>query len=489
MRSAIDIASAVRSKEVAAADVVSHALAAIDDDDRELNALLEVFREPAIEQAAAIDTRIAAGERDRLPLAGVPAVLKDNIALSWGRTTAGSRMLREYRSPFNATAAQRLIEAGAIVIAKANLDEFAMGSSGENSAFGATRNPHASARVPGGSSSGSAAIVGAGLAPLALGSDTGGSIRQPAAFCGCVGLKPTYGRVSRYGLIAFASSLDQIGPLAPDVRTAAACLDVISGADPRDMTSSDRPAPATLDGLDDPLRDLVIGVPRQCVSNGNHAAVNAAVDSASRALEDAGIRVSPVDLPRIDHAIAAYYVLAPAEASSNLARYDGVRYGFRADLPSGATLEEMYVETRTAGFGPEVKRRIMLGAHVLSSGYHDAYYTSALKARRLIKADYDACFDPAGAGCAALLMPATPGPAFRIGEKTGDAMAMYLEDVYTVGVNLAGLPAITLPAAWAEVDGDRLPIGVQLVGAAWEEGLLLRIARALAKAMAFHPSG
>ena len=343
--------------------------------------------------------------------------------------------------------------------------------------------------MPGGSSAGSAAAVGGGLVPLALGSDTGGSIRQPAGLCGCVGLKPTYGRVSRYGLVAYASSLDQIGPLCTTVADAALCTEVMGGFDPHDSTSSRRDVPALSAGLETPVDGLTIGVPSQARGASNHPAVNKALDRAVSLLKDAGATIVPIELDHIDHGIAAYYIVAPAEASSNLSRFDGARYGTRAQAEGGGTLtlEQMYVKSRTEGFGPEVRRRIMLGTHVLSSGYYDAYYNTALKVRRLIKQDYDAAF---AAGCHAILTPSAPGPAFRLGEKLADPMAMYLEDVYTVGVNLAGLPAITLPGGWADVEDDgsaappaRLPVGVQLIGPAWEEATLLRSARTLEKAL------
>jgi aspartyl-tRNA(Asn)/glutamyl-tRNA(Gln) amidotransferase subunit A len=474
---AVTIARDVRARRTSATEVCRAALAAADRANPRLNAFLQVFDDRAIEQAAAIDARVARGE-DPGPLAGVPVALKDNICLAWGRTTAGSRMLERYESPFTATPAQRLIDAGAVIIGKTNLDEFAMGSSGENSAFGPTRNPRDDSRVPGGSSSGSAAAVGAGLVPLALGSDTGGSIRQPAGWCGIVGVKPTYGRVSRHGLVAYASSLDQVGPLAGTVRDAASALTVLCGPDRLDATSALRPPEDFARDLDTPVVEPVLGLPRQAVSPANHPAVVAAMGRAIRAAMNIGTRILDVNLPHAEHGIAAYYLVACAEASSNLARYDGVRYG-RAVNADG--LLDLYCRSRSESLGPEVQRRIMLGTHVLSSGYYEAYYLMALKARRRIKADFDAAF---AAGCHALLMPASPGPAFRLGERSADPLAMYLEDVYTVGVNLAGLPAVTVPAGFAVEGASRLPIGLQLVGPAWDEARLLRIARMVELALA-----
>lgn len=472
---------AIRARETTAEETVALALGASDDAKSSLNAFLEIFHDRALEQAKAVDTRIASGEGETLPLAGVPIAIKDNICLAWGSTTCGSKMLEGYRSPYTATAAQRLINAGAIIVGKTNMDEFAMGSSGEHSAFGATRNPHDQARVTGGSSSGSAAAVGAGAVPIALGSDTGGSIRQPASHCGCVGLKPTYGRVSRYGLVAYASSLDQIGPLTRSVHDAALCLEVMGGVDPLDSTSSHHDVPSFTRDLDTPVENLRVGIPTQATNEANHPSVNEAMQRATRLLEASGAEIVTIDMPHTEHAIAAYYIVAPAEASSNLARFDGVRYGYRATGTDGPlSLEEMYVRSRTEGFGPEVRRRIMLGTHVLSSGYHDAYYLTALKVRRLIKQDYDNAF---ASGCHAILMPASPNPAFRLGEKLSDPMAMYLEDLYTVGLNLAGLPGITVPVGEVRPgqgsDASALPIGLQLIGAPWQESTLLRAARML----------
>lgn len=481
MRSLVEVAAAIRARKACAAEVARGTLSQLDALNPKLNAFLDTFPEAAVAQAQLIDERIARGE-DPGPLAGVPVALKDNMCLAGpygGRTTAGSRILENYRSPYTATAVQRLIDAGAVIVGKTNLDEFAMGSSGENSAFGPTRNPWDPERVPGGSSSGSAAAVAAGIVPVALGSDTGGSIRQPAGFCGIVGLKPTYGRVSRYGLIAFASSLDQIGPLTRTVGDAAAVLGVICGRDERDSTSADHAVPDFTRELEEPIGGLVVGVPRQALNPANHPGVMAAMEGAIRAYTKLGARIVEVDLPHIEHGIAAYYIVAPAEASSNLARYDGVRFGRRAPLRPGEGLEEMYSRSRAEGFGPEVQRRIMLGTFALSAGYYEAYYGTALKVRRKIKGDYDAAFSESGAGCHAILMPSSPGPAFRAGEKSGDPLSMYLEDVYTVGVNLAGLPGITVPGGFAQEGGRELPVGLQLIAPAFEEARLLRAARML----------
>ncbi|MFN0132051.1 MAG: Asp-tRNA(Asn)/Glu-tRNA(Gln) amidotransferase subunit GatA [Phycisphaerales bacterium] len=497
-----DVCARRRSAEELAREALDRAEAA-----RPLNAFLDLFPDAALAEARRIDSLLASGI-DPGPLAGVPVAIKDNLCLAepyGGRTTAGSRILHNYHSPYTASAVQRLIDAGAIIIGKTNLDEFSMGSSGENSAFGPTRNPWDHSRVPGGSSAGSAAAVAAGVVPAALGSDTGGSIRQPAAICGLVGLKPTYGRVSRHGLIAFASSLDQVGLLARTVRDAALMLHVIAGRDPLDATSAPRPMPDPLIDLETPVTGAVIGIPRQARSPANHPAVAAGLDRAAAALASAGARIIDIDLPHTDRGIAAYYIVALAEASSNLARYDGVRFGHRAVLKPAEGLDALYARSRAEGFGPEVQRRIMLGTYVLSAGYYDAYYATAMKVRRLIKQDFDAAFasgnaaDAAsgirgdveangatrGRGCHAVLMPVTPGPAFRLGEKSADPLAMYLEDAYTVTVNLAGLPAITVPTSLADIDGTRLPIGTQLVGQAFDEHLLLRLARMLELGVGF----
>jgi len=483
-RSAVEIAAGVRAGKLSARDAVGASLDAIEARDGSLNAFTQVFREEAMVRAASIDAAVARGE-DPGPLAGVPVAVKDNICTTLGRTTCASRFLEDYRSPFDATAVERLLAAGAVIVGKTNLDEFAMGSSGEHSAVGRTENPWAAGRVTGGSSSGSAAAVAAGLVPIALGSDTGGSIRQPASHCGVVGLKPSYGAVSRWGLVAFASSLDQIGPMTRSVEDAALALGVMAGADPRDATSS----PRTIEPADlgCGCTGVRVGVPRALIEEADER-VRAALGDAEAALRGAGAELVDVELRHADAGVAAYYVIAPAEASSNLARYDGVRYGRRAELEAGEGLEALYVKSRTEGFGAEVRRRILLGTHVLSSGYHDAYYLTAQRVRGLIKRDYDGAFGASGDGahdCVAVLLPAAPGPAFRAGEKTDDPMAMYLEDAFTVGANLAGLPGITLPVRTVEDAGDTLPIGVQLIGRAFGEASLLSLAAGLERALAW----
>ena len=503
---AASIARDVRSGNRRAEDVAKAALTRLDRANPALNAAVDTFHEKALLHARRVDAMVARGEArndangaKRLPLAGVPVVIKDNICLGpslsqhvvhgqpaehdhlgyGGRTTCASGMLREYRSPYTATAAQRLIDAGAIIIAKANMDEFAMGSSSENSCFGATRNPHDLSRVPGGSSGGSAALVASNVVPMALGSDTGGSIRQPAAFCGLVGVKPTYGRVSRYGLVAYASSLDQIGPMATSVVDAALALEVLCGRDEFDATSADRPDTEFSRDLELPVQGLTLGVPRQARQLA-HAGAAAAFEHVLRSYQEMGAKIVDVDMPMLDASVPAYYIVATAEASSNLARFDGIRYGHRATLAPGEDLVDLYCKSRSEGFGKEVQRRILLGTHVLSSGYYDAYYNTALKVRRRIHDEFvDVFAGKHASACHAILMPTTPGPAFKIGEKTSDPLAMYLEDVYTVAVNLAGLPAMSMPAGSIDEGGVKLPYGVQVIAPAFEESLMLRIARML----------
>lgn len=480
---AIQIRDAIATRRMSAVESVRGSLDAIDQRDAGLRCFLQTFPDQALQHARSIDDRAARGETIG-PLAGVSVALKDNICLDYGRTTCGSRMLENYESPFTATAAQRLIDAGAIIIGKSNLDEFAMGSSTENSAFGPTRNPHDESRVPGGSSGGSAAAVAGGMCPIALGSDTGGSVRQPAGLCGVVGFKPTYGRVSRYGLVAYASSLDQIGPLAANVSDAALCMNIIGGLDPLDSTSAHVPAVDYLAELERPVDGLRIGVPPEARSASNHPGVNRALEHAIAALHAAGATIVDVELPHLKYGIAAYYIVAPAEASSNLARYDGVRYGHRAVLEKGDDLVDLYAKSRAEGFGSEVQRRIMLGTYVLSSGYYDAYYLTALKARRLIKRDFDNAFSTStgNPGVHAVLMPSSPHPAWTIGAKASDPLSVYLEDVYTVTANLAGICGLTLPGGFADEGGKKLPVGVQLLGAAFDDARLLRVGRMLEKA-------
>jgi aspartyl-tRNA(Asn)/glutamyl-tRNA(Gln) amidotransferase subunit A len=465
--SAVAIAARVASGEISAVSVAEAALARIDDRDPRLHAFLTVTRDVALEQARAVDAKRARGEALG-PLAGVPIALKDAICTRGVRTTAGSKILGDYRPPYDATVTTKLRAADAVLVGKTNLDELAMGSSTENSAFGPSLNPWDATRSPGGSSGGSAVAVAARMAPASLGSDTGGSIRQPAAFTGTVGVKPTYGRVSRYGLVAFASSLDQIGPFATDVASAARVLGVIAGHDPRDATSVDAPIDDYERACGLRVRGLRIGVPDEYFAAGLDPEVEASVRAALQALESDGCVVKPVTLPHTRYAVATYYVLATAEASSNLARFDGVRYGLRVDRRE---LRDMYGATRDAGFGAEVKRRILLGTYVLSAGYYDAYYVRAQKVRTLIRRDFEAAF----ADVDVIVSPTAPTPAFRIGEKAADPLAMYLNDVYTLPASLAGLPGLSVPCA---PTATGLPIGLQLVAPPLCESRLFTVASA-----------
>jgi aspartyl-tRNA(Asn)/glutamyl-tRNA(Gln) amidotransferase subunit A len=478
-----------RSRARSAADLCRDAIARIEALDPALHAFNTIVSEQAMARAQAID-----GEFDRwrdAPLAGVPVALKDNLCTRGIRTTASSRMLERYVPPYDATVVSRLDAAGAVVVGKTNCDEFAMGSSNETSAFGPARNPWALDRIPGGTSGGSAAAIAARLTPLALGSDTGGSIRQPAALCGVIGLKPTYGRVSRYGLIAHASSLDQIGPLTRTVYDAALTLEVLAGADPADATSAAVPVPEYTAALTGDVRDVRIGVPRSLLEQGVDDDVSRALTAALDTLRARGATLVDVELPYAKYAIPVYYLVSTAEASSNLARYDGVRYGFRANpeprMPNH-DLRQMYAQTRARGFGPEVKRRIMLGTYVLSAGYYDAYYLKAQQVRTLILRDYERAFQGSGA-VDAIAMPTSPTPAFRIGERMSDPLQMYLADIFTVSANLAGLPAISIPCGFTRKpaspplgedssSGGGLPVGLQLTGRPFDEATLLRIADA-----------
>jgi aspartyl-tRNA(Asn)/glutamyl-tRNA(Gln) amidotransferase subunit A len=466
--SATEIARRVVARDVSAEEVTRAHLDRIAEADGRIDAFLHVAAERALAQARRIDADISAG-RTPPPLAGVPVAVKDLLDIEGVPTTCGSRILEGYRPPFTATAVERLEAAGAVVLGKTNMDEFAMGSSTENSAFKPTRNPWARDRVPGGSSGGSAAAVAAGMAPVALGSDTGGSIRQPAALCGVVGLKPTYGRVSRYGLVAFASSLDQVGPIARTVEDVARMAEVLCGWDPRDATSARMDVPPFASGLGGDARGLRVGVPWKFLAAGVDEGIMSAFRAAIDALRAAGAEVVDVDLPHVSHAIATYYVVATAEASSNLARYDGVRYGLRAGR-SGGHLKRMYGETRDRGFGPEVKRRIILGTFVLSSGYYDAYYLRAQKVRTLIRRDFEHAF----AASDVIATPTSPIPAFRLGEKTADPLQMYLADIFTVPANLAGIPGLSLPCGFA----GGLPAGLQLLARPFDEATLLRAGHA-----------
>lgn len=442
----------------------------INAHDPTIQAFNEIYPDRALQRAAMVDDGKITG-----PLAGVPIALKDNMCTAWGRTTCSSKMLADFHAPYDATIVQKLEAAGAILIGKTNLDEFAMGSSTENSAMRITKNPWDISRVPGGSSGGSSAAVAARFAAAAMGSDTGGSIRQPAALCGVVGLKPTYGLVSRFGLIAFASSLDQIGPFTQDVRDMALLMNVIAGHDEKDSTSAppsvSGPLPDYTAGLDEPIANLRLGIARQYMGEGNDPSVSRMLSEAIDFYRRQGAQIVDVDLPHTEYGIPVYYIVATAEASSNLARYDGVHYGHRTKDP--ADLIDLYAASRSEGFGDEVKRRIMLGTFALSSGYHDAYYLRALKVRRLILNDFLAAFEK----CHAIICPATPGPAFGIGDKSGDPLTMYMNDVYTVTANLAGIPGLALPGGFAQVDGKALPLGLQLLGPTFSEHRLLRIAR------------
>ena len=450
-----------------ARDVCRESLARIDALDGRLHAFNLVDREGAMARAAHLDDRPGdLPARGDGPLRGIPIALKDNICTRGLATTASSRILAGYTPPYDATVVTRLVDAGAVIGGKTNCDEFAMGSSTENSGFGPSRNPWDVERAPGGSSGGSAVAVAAGYVPVALGSDTGGSIRQPAAFCGLVGLKPTYGRVSRYGLLAFGSSLDQIGPISWSVRDAALVLNVIAGADPADATAVAEPVPDFTAALDGTLSGLRLGVPRRLLQEGVDPEVRTLFDAAVERLRAGGASVSDVELPHAQYAIPVYYLVATAEASSNLARYDGVRYGYRTARAD--TLRHMYTRTRDEGFGPEVKRRIMLGTYVLSAGYYDAYYLKAQQVRTLIRGDYDRAF----AHVDVVVMPTTPTPAFRLGEKVDDPLQMYLADVFTVSANLSGLPALSVPCGFTPAG---LPVGLQLTGRMFDEGALLRV--------------
>jgi len=442
-----------------------------------LAAFVRLRPEAARTEAAESDARRARGER-RSALDGVPLAIKDNLIQEGEPCGCGSRILDGFVAPYQGTQVARLRAAGAVIVGRTNMDEFAMGSSTENSARGPTRNPWDRERVPGGSSGGSAAAVAAGIMPAALGSDTGGSIRLPASLCGVVGLKPTYGRVSRYGLVAFASSLDQVGPLARTAGDCALLLEAIAGHDPADSTSLPDPVPHYTESLSGQVAGLRVGVPRELFEeSGADAAVLACVREALAELERAGMRSVPVSLPHTRHAVATYYLIATAEASSNLARYDGVRYGRRAPASS---LGEMYRRTRSEGFGPEVKRRILLGTYVLSAGYYDAYYRKAMKVRTLLRRDFEAAW----AHCDLIVSPTAPEVAFRFGEKVKDPLRMYLSDIYTVSANLAGLPAISLPCGFARA----LPVGFQLIGRALDEATLLRVADAYQRRTAWHAS-
>jgi len=463
--------SSIQERKTTSMAIVESFYERIQREDAEIGAYLTLTRERAIEQADRMD-RMAAEGKPLPPLGGVPVAIKDVMCTRGVRTSAGSKILGNFIPPYDCTAVARLEAAGAVVLGKANCDEFAMGSSNENSAFRPVHNPRDKTRVPGGSSGGSAAAVAADMAVAALGSDTGGSIRQPAAFCGVVGLMPTYGRVSRYGLIAFASSLDHIGPLTRTVKDAATVLRIIAGRDPMDSTSADVPVPDYVEELEKPVRGIRIGVAKEYFGEGLDPEVRKAVEDGIQTLAKLGCEVVPVSLPHSKYAIPTYYLVATAEASSNLARFDGVRYGYRAK--NARTLSEMYRRSRDEGFGAEVKRRIMLGTYALSAGYYDAYYLKAQRVRTLLTRDFEDAFKTVDA----IVTPTTPTAAFKLGEKVDDPLAMYLADIYTVTADLAGIPGISIPCGRTR---DNLPIGLQILGKHFDEATILRVAHAFEK--------
>ena len=469
-----ELAAGLADGSYSAVELARHYLDRIERLDPRLNSLVTVCGERALAQAGAADARRRDG--DAGPLTGLPLVHKDIFCTEGVRTSCGSRMLDNFVAPYDATAVARLDAAGAVTLGKSNMDEFAMGSSNETSYYGPVRNPWDESRVPGGSSGGSAALVAAGLAPAASGTDTGGSIRQPAALCGVTGLKPTYGRVSRYGMIAFASSLDQGGCFARSAEDCALLLAAMAGFDERDSTSVDRPVPDYAGGLDADLKGLKVGLPAEYFAEGLEDGTRAAVEAAVRELEGQGAEIVEIALPNTRLAVPTYYVLAPAEASSNLARYDGVRYGYRCADPEN--LEDLYLRSRGEGFGREVQRRIMVGAYVLSAGYYDAYYLKAQKTRRLIADEFRQAFEKVDV----IAGPTTQGPAFALGEKADDPVAMYLNDIYTIPANLAGLPGMSVPAGF--VGG--LPVGMQLLAPWFEEQRLLNAAHAYQQATDWH---
>ena len=470
-----ELGARFRSGESSSAEAAQAYLERIEALDPQVRAFLTVTRDQALIQAAAADVRLKA-RKPLGPLDGIPIALKDVLCTRGIRTTCGSKILERFVPPYDATVVERLRGAGAVLLGKLNMDEFAMGSSTENSGYFATRNPWDLGRVPGGSSGGSAAAVSADMATATLGTDTGGSIRQPAAFCGTVGLKPTYGRVSRYGLVAFASSLDQIGPFAKDVEDAAHMLRVIAGHDPMDSTSVDAPVPDYAAELGTGVAGLKLGIPAEYFIDGMDPEVEAAVRDAVKTLEKLGARAEPVSLPHTEYGLAAYYLIAPAECSSNLARYDGVKYGLRA--PKARDIVDMYSKTRAQGFGREVKRRIMLGTYALSAGYYDAYYGKAQRVRTLVRRDFQQAFERVDL----IVAPTTPNVAFKMGEKE-DPLQMYLNDVFTIPVNLAGLPGLSMPAGFTR---SGLPIGLQLIGRPFDETTVLRAAHAFERATDWH---
>lgn len=475
MKSVSEITSEVGTGKTSAVTVINASVKAAESLQQDLNAFLQIDGEGARVRAQSIDALPKDG-KDLPSLAGVPVAIKDNICVRGMQTSCGSKILGDYQPPYNATVIERLQNAGAVVIGKTNCDEFAMGSSNENSAFGPVKNPWDVERVPGGSSGGSAAAVAAGIVPVALGSDTGGSVRQPASLCGVVGMKPTYGRNSRYGLVAFASSLDQVGIFGRTIRDVATVLGVIAGRDSHDATTADVAVPDYAAQLDDGIKNLRLGFPRALFGEGLDDEVRAAVERTIDTYRDLGVQIVDVDLPHAKYCIAVYYIIATAEASSNLARFDGARYGFRAeDAPE---LRQMYRKTRDEGFGAEVKRRIMLGTYVLSAGYYEAYYRKAQQVRALLKQDFARAFS----ACDAIITPTAPTPAFRLGEKVDDPLSMYLNDVYTVTANLAGVPGINVPCG---LSSENLPIGFQLLGPYWSESNLFRLGHAYEQVQPF----
>ncbi|MBI5039211.1 MAG: Asp-tRNA(Asn)/Glu-tRNA(Gln) amidotransferase subunit GatA [Nitrospirae bacterium] len=463
----------LKKREITSREITGSVFERINEVDTRVRAYLCLTGEKAFAQADRADQLIRDGSSDVSPLTGIPIAIKDLICTKGVRTTCASHILHNFTSPYNATVIDRLEKAGYVHPGMTNMDEFAMGSSTENSFYQVTRNPWDTGRVPGGSSGGSTAAVAADECIAALGSDTGGSIRQPAALCGVVGLKPTYGRVSRYGLIAFASSLDQIGPITKDVTDCAILLKAISGHDPKDSTSVGLPVPDYTKVLGRDIKGLRLGIPREYFISGIDPSVESCVKEAVRALEGLGARTVEISLPHTEYAIAAYYIIATAEASSNLARYDGVKYGYRTK--DADDLIGMYMKTRDEGFGPEVKRRIMLGTYVLSAGYYDAYYRKAQQVRTLIKGDFERAFQEVDA----IVTPTSPTPAFRVGERTADPLQMYLSDIFTISVNLAGIPGLSIPCGFT---GDGLPVGLQILGRDFDEERILQIAYAYEQA-------
>ncbi len=469
--SAHETTARIRSGDTNAREVTESYLAHIESVEPKVDAYLDVWREPARARAEAIDAAIAAGQNPG-PLAGVPVAIKDNLCTREGRTTCASKMLENFESPYDATVVEKLDAAGAVLLGKLNLDEFAMGSTNENSAVKVTRNPWDSDRVPGGSSGGAAACLAANEAAFTLGSDTGGSIRLPASFCGCLGMKPTYGRVSRYGLVAFASSLDQIGPFTKDAEDLALILAAIAGKDPRDATSADLPVPDYSSTMRDGVSGSRIGLPKEYFTDALDGEVGKQVDAALQALKGEGAELVEISLPHTEYAIAVYYIICTAEASSNLARFDGVRYGYRH--PDAASVEDLYRLSKSEGFGLEVQRRILLGTYVLSSGYYDAYYLKAQKARGLLRRDFDEAFTR----CDVIATPTSPTTAYKFGEKMDDPLQMYLGDIFTTSANLAGIPGLSMPCGLAS---NGMPVGLQLLGKPFDEAALIRTAYAYEK--------